>query len=143
MSYLNPPATRVLSPNEFKDVEFLWENGFGQANIYHQWGFAGCFAWGYEGDGPRDFAINILYHFSGNDKAFAALWANDFCKEVTSKISVKKGKISKDFILNWINERKNKNPSQPTTPDIFPDNGYARTSVKELVRKYYQQEVSI
>ena len=63
--------------------------------------------WGYSGGGPQDFAINILYHFTGGDEEFARLYALDFVVEVISMLPHDKcGTLKARTILNWILPRK-------------------------------------
>lgn len=65
--------------------------------------------WGYDGEGPKDFSLNILLHFSGGDLNFARKFGSDFCREVISRLPQTSGVIPASLIKAWIEPRLNKN----------------------------------
>jgi len=67
--------------------------------------------WGYEGSGPADFALNILYQFTRN-KRFALEWYQDFKREFVATIPYEGGTISGARILRWIKSRRGLKPAQ-------------------------------
>ncbi|MBT4789965.1 MAG: hypothetical protein HON90_00215 [Halobacteriovoraceae bacterium] len=131
------PALKVLKKGEISDVEFLYEYGFGQANIFHKWGHAQFFTWGYNGNGPTDFAMNILDHFTKGDREFVRNWSLDFVMEVTSKITKNEGIIKAEFILDWIESKKGKTSNQALSESYMQTNGCAQTYMPKLLNNHY------
>lgn len=74
-------------------------------NIQHKLGTSEGLSWGYSGEGPKDFALNILFHFSGGDSDFAKKFGCDFCSEVVSRLSQKSGVLPASLILSWVEPR--------------------------------------
>ncbi len=102
---------RVLQPGEFDDVILRpsrrRECG-NVGNVPYRLKNAWWYEWGYVGDGPRDAAINILFHFSGN-VSFAREWTFEFVDEVMTQLPPRVPvAISARFIIGWINARKGK-----------------------------------
>jgi hypothetical protein len=77
-----------------------------QKLVYH----SPCgFEWGYEGSGPADLALNILVQFTDEKTAFEL--HQDFKNEFVAYIPREGGVISRDKIINWIEEKTK--PEEP------------------------------
>ena len=103
----------VLADGELADV-VLRPSVYAQqrgnvSNVPYRFKFGWWYEWGYMGNGPCDTAINILYHFSGQDEQFARAYTLEFIKDVLEKIPNRTAiSISKNFILSWIEVRREK-----------------------------------
>ena len=63
------------------------------------------FEWGYAGEGPREFAANILYHATNGGYDFALQHHVDFTNEVVATIPRSGGIIRAEHIRAWIAAR--------------------------------------
>ena len=63
------------------------------------------FEWGYSGQGPTDFAFNILLHFTNGDEAFARKNYCDFLTKFVVTLPRPGGTIHKESILEFIQSK--------------------------------------
>ncbi len=61
------------------------------------------FAWGYEGSGPADLALNILLYFVPEKVAYPL--HQDFKREFIARIPEEGGRIPRAAIQEWVNAR--------------------------------------
>ncbi len=82
--------------------------GLGQnTNVPRAFKYAKWMLWGYIGNSPMDFAINILHHFTSGNEEFARAYAHDFMVEVISMLPEDTcGVLKAQTIINWILPRK-------------------------------------
>jgi hypothetical protein len=63
--------------------------------------------WGYNGSGPYNLALNILYYFTDGDKDFAAKFVFEFRDDIVSKLPNQDNCcIYYNVIMDWISSRK-------------------------------------
>ncbi|OGS01441.1 MAG: hypothetical protein A2V88_13965 [Elusimicrobia bacterium RBG_16_66_12] len=60
--------------------------------------------WGYGGSGPADFALNILFHFTG-DREFAERYHQEFKGQFVAGLPESGGRIPGATIKAWIDLR--------------------------------------
>ena len=63
------------------------------------------FEWGYGGQGPSDFALNILLHFTNGNEAFARKNYGDFVTKFVATLPRPGGTIHKESILEFIHAK--------------------------------------
>lgn len=68
------------------------------------------FDWGYEGSGPADLALNILYYFT-RDKVFSEEYHQEFKRDFISRIPEAGGVLPGPGIEAWIYLRLNQQTS--------------------------------
>ena len=105
-----------LKPGEIKDVIGQENpNSFcdRKTNIPHVIRYSDDFAWGYNGSGPSDFALNILLHFTNGDVAFSRKHCVNFREEIVSRLRTKSITIPAQHVLSWIRLRKEIDPVKP------------------------------
>lgn len=107
------PAPRLLKPGEIEDVlairdddltlhrftNIVWQLGEWHPDAGHEWG--------YSGQGPTDFARNILMHFS-SDEEFSWKHQIEFREKFVRTLPRAGGRIKKEDILNFIAEKRSK-----------------------------------
>ncbi len=104
---------QVLIEGELGDVilrpsAWSYEKG-NVSNVPYRLKDAWWFEWGYSGGGPRDAALNILFHFTGGDEHFARGFTLDFVEEVLAKIPNRMAaSICHKSILSWIENKRGK-----------------------------------
>lgn len=102
---------RILQPREFEDVIAVRNGNLGlqrRTNIswvLGDWNPEAGFEWGYLGQGPRDFARNILMHFS-MDEEFCFEHEIEFLEKFVSQLPREGGRIKKQQILKFIADKK-------------------------------------
>lgn len=64
------------------------------------------FEWGYYGCGPRDFAYNILLHFTDGDDSFAEKYCIDFAVQFLKPLPIEGGRICKEEIFTFIEAKR-------------------------------------
>lgn len=82
--------------------------------------------WGYRGSGPRDFAINILYHHT-RDLGFSNFASNEFKDAFISPLPREGGTISGKAIEDWV---------MAMTSDWLRLNQWTRDSWKEDLKRH-------
>jgi hypothetical protein len=78
------------------------QSNIAQRLVYHS---STGMEWGYGGSGPADFALNILYRFTG-DENFSKKWHQEFKQEFVSTLPADGGTISGSVIIEWIQARR-------------------------------------
>lgn len=71
--------------------------------------------WGYGGSGPSDFALNVLFRFTG-DEDFSWHYHQDFKRDFICGLPDEGGTIPGNAIAAWIQERRAIPHSQLTLP---------------------------
>lgn len=69
--------------------------------VLGHWHDCAGFEWGYAGQGPTDFARNILMHFT-EDREFSKKHQEEFCVEFIADMPRDQGYIKKEDILAFI-----------------------------------------
>jgi hypothetical protein len=69
--------------------------------VLGRWHSCAGFEWGYVGQGPRDFARNILMHFT-EDSEFSVKYENEFAVRFIADLPRDQGYIKKEDILKFI-----------------------------------------
>ena len=93
-------APRILKPGEIADVITIRDDHLGlqrRTNIswvLGEWHPDAGFEWGYSGQGPTDFAGNILMHFTEHDEKFIATMPREG------------GRLKKEAVLKFIAEKR-------------------------------------
>ena len=67
------------------------------------------FEWGYSGEGPREFSVNVLYHATEGDYDFAMKHHVDFANDVIAAMPRSGGLIRSEDVRAWISERAEEN----------------------------------
>lgn len=125
-----PPQGRT---EPAKDVNLSRDNaGKAIANVHHtvsrrEKGDPPNFEWGYQGTGPKELAMNILYSF-GLDAADADYFARHFVDDILSRVPHEGGLITEQEIQSWIKRYQPK----------IDKHCHARKSIEALKQK--QQE---
>jgi hypothetical protein len=90
----------VLCSGKVEDLRF-------STNITAYLGYNNDMTWGYNGTGPHNFALNILYYFSDGDKPFAYNNAYKFINDILKKLTHRQdGRIKYEVIIAWIKAAK-------------------------------------
>lgn len=102
---------RLLSKDELGDVLAVRRGNSLERYTNIKWVYGdkhpnADFEWGYSGQGPYDFAINILMHFTGHDTEFSEKHAVEFREKFVRTLPRKSGRIKKEDIINFIKERQ-------------------------------------
>lgn len=72
------------------------------SNVPKQISSAWFYTWGYQGTGPHDLAMNILFHWTGN-AGFAQYWSTELVQDVISRIPIDvPAEINAEYISNWV-----------------------------------------
>jgi len=81
--------------------------------------------WGYNGTGPFDLALNVLFHYSGGDEAFTYHYARLFVKEFIGFLPKDTPLVVySEAIVRWVNDKKalpaTYSGARPAVVDICP-----------------------
>jgi len=63
------------------------------------------YEWGYEGSGPAELALNILYAVTG-DEAVAARYYQEFKRQFIARVPQPGGVIKRAEILEWLRKQQ-------------------------------------
>ncbi len=102
------PAPRVLKPRELADVITIRDDNLGSQRctniswVFGDWHPNAGFEWGYSGQGPTDFAANILMHFTEHDEKFSLEHRIEFREKFVATMPREGGRIKKEDILQFI-----------------------------------------
>ncbi len=105
------PAPRLLNPRELADVITMRDDDLGLQRctniswVLGDWHPNAGFEWGYSGQGPTDFAVNILMHFTGGDAEFSMQHRIEFREKFVATMPRGGGRIKKEDILKFISEK--------------------------------------
>jgi hypothetical protein len=102
---------RHLKPGETGDLQLkITEARWPIANVPNRFDYSLGFNWGYRGTGPQALALAALFHYSGEDLAFAYRWYLDFTVDVVGHLPFMEDVIvPKEFIRDWISWAKSQN----------------------------------
>jgi len=101
-------AIKKLNYGEVQDVIFkdrLTTENLNPTNIHQVIGTSEGMSWGYIGQGPTDFAINTLLHFSKGDLEFVKNYGYDFLTDVVAHLPQGSGVLPAGIILSWMKPR--------------------------------------
>jgi len=107
------PAPRLLKPGEVEDVIAIRDDDLGLQRYTNiswttgEWHPDCGHEWGYSGQGPTDFARNILAHFTGDQK-FAWDHEIEFRERFVRILPRSGGRIKREDILAFIAEMQNR-----------------------------------
>lgn len=107
--YVSVP--RYLNQNELEDVIAVRQGNSLERYtnikwVHGDWHPDAGFEWGYSGQGPYDFAVNILMHFTEHDAKFSEKYAIEFREKFLRTLPRKGGRIKKEDILKFIADKK-------------------------------------
>ena len=106
------PTPRILKRREIADVITIRDDDLGLlrgTNIswtIGDWHPNAGFEWGYSGQGPTDFAANILAHFTEGDEEFSFAHRIEFREKFVATMPRGGGRSKKEDILQFIAEKR-------------------------------------
>ena len=104
-------APRFLELGELEDVIAIRDDEYGlrrATNIRWRvgaWHVNAGHEWGYSGAGPTDFARNVLFHFTQDEK-FATEHEIEFRELFIKTLPEPGGRIKKEDILQFVKDKK-------------------------------------
>ncbi len=108
-------AVRLLKPGEKGDLILKRSLKWGGyiSNVPRRIQNGWFVAWGYSGTGAFDLALNVLYHFSGQNEAFTRKFARLFVIEVVSKLPMSQAiRLDERFVSSWVEQKMNASEDQ-------------------------------
>ncbi len=124
-----------MKPGEKGDLIIRRANvGHGNvSNVHKRFGLSQDINWGYTGTGPHDLALNVLFHFSDQNEAFARAFAGDFVEDVVQYLEQVPQRITGEFLKSWVAERMALAPQTPMTCGELCPSHLAWDNDKKLV----------